>query len=301
MGKYDWNKLSQNLQEDALTDKKSSSYEKDDRFYTLARNDRNIGGAVIRFLLSPDEIPFVKMYQIDAQGAYQRRFISEWSPTTIGKPDPVNEKFLELWGQDLKDEARKFGRKIRYIANIKVIKDPATPANEGKIFLLDMSKTLFDKLKNAVEPDPEEMALDPDLKPKEIFDPVNGFDFLFKVKKGQNGFFTFEDSKFADKATATYADDAAYEKAIKADGYKLGTFLEEDFFKTYDELKEKLAWYQGIDTRTAPAKPEVQADVPAESLEERMTPKAETKPEPEAKPEPKDELDDLDSLLDELV
>ena len=76
----------------------------------------------------------------------KKRFVNELSPATIGAPCPFQEKWQELWNLGQKDESKKFGRGVRYYTNIKVIKDPANPANEGKIFLLDMSGTMKDKI-----------------------------------------------------------------------------------------------------------------------------------------------------------
>jgi len=242
MGKYDWDNLAQNLQKDALTDGKKT-YEVDERFYKLARNENDTGGALVRLLPDPEGVMFVKMTKISANSGKDKRFCSDWSPTSIGLPDPFNERWSQEWNAGNKEEAKRFGRSIRYVSNIKIIKDPANPENEGKIFLLDMSKTIFDKVKDAANPSPEEIALG--ATAKQVYDPVDGNSFLMKVKRGSNNFITYEDSKFDEKESSVYKTEAEFETDITANGHVLGDFLKPEFFPTYAELEDKLLWYTG--------------------------------------------------------
>jgi hypothetical protein len=289
MSKFDWDKLASNLQQDALGDGKKT-YQADERFYKLSRDENDNGGALIRFLPDPEEIPFIKMTQINAQQGKGKPFVSENSPQTIGLPDPFNERFSELWGAGKQEEAKKYGRKFSNIANIKVIKDPANPENEGKIFLFDMSPTLFEKVKNAAQPSESELALGGEAK--EVYDPVSGNSFLLKVKKGSNGFLTYEDSKFAEKVDGIYKTEAEAIKDIETNAYKLSDFLQPESFLSYDELKRKLDWFDGVESQT---------EVPtgaAETKNETVVPEA-SKVVPEAE-STDDELDDLlDDLLDD--
>ena len=314
MSMFDWENLAKNIQEDALEDKKTSGYEEDSRFYKLSRDKNNNGGALIRFIPSADGVPFIRMIRINADKGANNRFCKDWSPQSIGQDDPFNEKFLELWREGKKEEAKKFGRQERYIANIKVLKDPANPENEGKIFLLDMSKTLFAKIKAALKPSEDEMAIDPDLKPKKVFNPLKGNSFLLKIKEGENKFLTFADSKFAEKEDAIYDSEAEAEKDIKENAYTLKEWMEEDFYKSYDELKDCLNWFMGIEkeasksnegtkTPETPETPETDEIDTGLSLSEEAPKEAPApKKEPEPEPSPKaDDLDDLDAELDDLL
>jgi len=231
MSTFDWDNLAQSIQENALDDGMKKGYEEDTRFYKLSRDK--------------DNIPFIKMVRINANKGYNDRFCKEWSPQSIGKPDPFNEMFTKLWREGKKEEAKKFGRSIRYIANIKILKDPANPENEGKFFLLDMSPSLFDKVKNAVQPSEDEIALG--TEPKAVFNPIKGNSFLLKIKEGSNGFLTYEDSKFNEKVDGIYKSEKEAIEDIKKNAYSLKEFLEPDFFKSYDELKECLDWFMGIE------------------------------------------------------
>ena len=81
------------------------------------------------------------------------------SLTTLGQKDPVSEYNTMLWnnGTDAgKEAARKQKRKLTYIANIYVVKDPANPENEGKVFLYKFGKKIFDKLTAAMQPEFED-------------------------------------------------------------------------------------------------------------------------------------------------
>jgi len=296
---FDWNALATNLQEDALTDGKKK-YTVDERFYKLARNENDQGGALLRFLPDPEGVMFVKVTKIAANAGHERRFCNEWSPQTVGLPDPFNERWSEEWNKGNKEEAKRFGRSIRYISNVKVVKDPSNPQNEGKIFLLDMSKTIFEKIKDAAQPSPDEIALG--ATPKRVFDPINGNSFLMKVKRGSNNFITYEDSKFDEKETAAYASEDEYTKDIQANGYKINEFLQPEFFMSYDDLKQKLAWYLNEDAPVpAPVTPApvetpvtpVTATAPVETLVEATPVTATATPKTA-------ELDELDDLLDEF-
>ena len=128
----------------------------DDRNWKLECDKSGNGYAVIRFLPAPDgeDLPFVKLYSHAFQGP--GGWYIENSLTTLGKKDPVSEYNTTLWnnGTDAgKETARKQKRKLTYISNIYVVKDPANPENEGKVFLYKYGKKIFDKLTAAMQPE----------------------------------------------------------------------------------------------------------------------------------------------------
>ncbi len=291
---FSWDDLAKEIEE--VSEDKKTGYEEDSRFYKLAKDKNGIGGALIRFVPASDGKKFVKMTRINAKGGYNNRFCKDWSPQSIGKPDPFNEKFVELWKEGKKEEAKKFGRQERYIANIKVLKDPANPENEGKFFLLDMSKTLFSKIKDAITPSEDEMAIDPDLKPKNPFNPVKGNSFLLKVKPGENNIPTYVDSKFADKEDGIYKTEKEAIADIEANAYTLKDWYSPEFYKSYDELKECLDWFMGNDVAKT-EKPET-----PETPEAPKAPETEVKePEIQESNESIDfEDDELESLMEDM-
>jgi len=110
----------------------------DERMWRPEMDKTGVGSAVIRFLPAPDgeEFPWVKMFAHAFQG--NGGWYIENSLTTIGQKDPVSEYNRELWNsgnEKDKETVRKQKRKLSYYSNIYVIKDPANPQNEGKVFL----------------------------------------------------------------------------------------------------------------------------------------------------------------------
>ena len=307
MGTFSWDNIAQNLQENALEDK-SYKKEVDTRFWKLSRDENDNGGALIRFLVDPNITPFIKMTKRQLSRG-KGFFIDDWSPASIGLPDPIEEKFFKLWNSGEKETAKSlFGRSERYITNIKVLKDPANPDNEGKIFLFDMSKTLFDKLKSAMIQTEAMKALGEEAI--DVFDPMVGHSFLIKAKMGSTKIITYEDSKFADKSNAIYASEEDALADIKANAYELKEFLQPDFYKSYDELKDLVDKFFKEGKYSETEKPTEVMEVPDEELViktglEKVAEKS-TKSEPKAEPKVKTEAEtsvdeDLDALLDDLM
>ena len=211
----------------------------DDRLWKLEVDKGGNGYAVIRFLPAPDgeDLPFVKLYSHAFQGP--GGWYIENSLTTLGQKDPVSEFNSQLWnnGTDAgKDTARKQKRKLTYISNIYVVKDPANPENEGKTFLYKYGKKIFDKLTAAMQPEFEdEEAIDP-------FDFWQGANFKLKAKNVA-GYRNYDSSEFA-ATSALLKDDDAMEEIWKKE-YSLAELVAADQFKSYDELKTRLGYVLG--------------------------------------------------------
>jgi len=313
---FSWDAIAGGLQDNAFGNKKSYSNDVDTRFWKLSRDENDNGGALVRFLVDPSMVPFIHMEEINASKGGKNYFVSEYSPTSIGLKSPFEEKFSELWNWGTKDKddkgnwlcpmkgvARTLGRKESFITNIKVIKDPSNPDNEGKIFLYKMTPTIFEKVKNAMKPSETEIALGEE--PMAIFDPLEGNNFLVKAKKGSNNFITYEDSKFDEKITAAYKTEDEALADIKANAHELGDFLKPEFFKTYDELNEMLTKFLSTDSRyievfgedakTGAAAEITDAEVDAVVANIAPEPVVEAKPEKKASKVAPDtsEIDDL--------
>ncbi len=211
----------------------------DERLWKLECDKSGNGYAVIRFLPAPDgeDLPFVKLYSHAFQGP--GGWYIENSLTTLGQKDPVSEHNTMLWnnGTDAgKEAARKQKRKLTYIANVYVVKDPANPANEGKVFLYKFGKKIFDKLTAAMQPEFEdEEAIDP-------FDFWAGANFKLKAKNVA-GYRNYDSSEFA-RPDALLDDDEAMEAIWKRE-YSLAELVAADQFKTYDDLKKRLDYVLG--------------------------------------------------------
>jgi hypothetical protein len=211
----------------------------DERQWKLECDKSGNGYAVIRFLPAPEgeDLPFVKLYSHAFQGP--GGWYIENSLTTLGQKDPVSEYNTMLWnnGTDAgKEAARKQKRKLTYIANIYVVKDPANPANEGKVFLYKFGKKIFDKLTAAMQPEFEdEEAIDP-------FDFWQGANFKLKAKNVA-GYRNYDSSEFA-RPDALLDDDDAMEAVWKRE-YSLAELVAADQFKDYDALKKRLDYVLG--------------------------------------------------------
>jgi hypothetical protein len=217
----------------------TSSGSSDDRLWKLDVDKSGNGYAVIRFLPAPngEDLPFVKLYSHAFQGP--GGWYIENSLTTLGGKDPVSELNSELWnnGTDAgKELARKQKRKLTYVSNIYVVKDPANPANEGKVFLYKYGKKIFDKLTAAMQPEFEdEEAIDP-------FDFWQGANFKLKAKNVA-GYRNYDSSEFA--ASSPLLDDDDAMEAIWKKQYSLAELTAADQFKSYDELKKRLDYVLG--------------------------------------------------------
>ncbi len=217
----------------------TNSGSSDDRLWKLDVDKSGNGYAVIRFLPAPngEDLPFVKLYSHAFQGP--GGWYIENSLTTLGQKDPVSELNSELWnnGTDAgKELARKQKRKLTYASNIYVVKDPANPENEGKVFLFKYGKKIFDKLTAAMQPEFEdEEAIDP-------FDFWQGANFKLKAKNVA-GYRNYDSSEFARPEPLLDDDDAM--EAVWKKQFSLAELVAADQFKTYDELKKRLEYVLG--------------------------------------------------------
>jgi len=212
----------------------TSSGSSDDRVWKLDVDKGGNGYAVIRFLPAPEgeDLPFVKVYSHAFQGP--GGWLIDQCLTTVNQKCPVCEHNSGLWnnGTDVgKEVARKQKRKLTYVSNIYVVKDPANPENEGKVFLFKYGKKIFDKLTAAMQPEFEdETAIDP-------FDFWQGANFKLKAKNVA-GYRNYDSSEFSPQGALLDDDDAL--EAIWKKQYSLAEFVSPDQFKSYDELKKRL-------------------------------------------------------------
>ena len=247
----------------------SSSSSSDDRFWSLTVDKAQNGYAVIRFLPAPDgeDLPFVKVYSHAFQGP--GGWLIDECLTTINQKCPVCEHNSGLWnnGTDVgKEQARKQKRKLTYVSNIYVVKDPANPENEGKVFLFKYGKKIFDKLTAAMQPEFEdEEAIDP-------FDFWQGANFKLKAKNVA-GYRNYDSSEFANPNPLL--DDDEELEAVWKKQYSLAEFVAPDRFKSYEDLKTRLDYVLGNKGTPRYQDPEVEDEEeysrgPAPSLDEDL-------------------------------
>lgn len=248
--KSNFDKLTQEMEK--ASGRSNFQKEKDERLWYPAVDKAGNGAALIRFLPAPEgeDIPFVRMFTHSFQGPTGSWYI-ENCLSTIGKDDPVSEYNTKLWNSGIesdKDTARKQKRKLSFYSNIYVIKDPANPENEGKVFLFKFGKKIWDKLTRAANPPKEED--DEDLmdenETKEPFDPFDlweGANFRIKIRNVA-GYRNYDESKFL-KPSPLFDDEKKMEEVWKQ-GHSLQEFIKPEKFKPYAELKAKLNRVLGL-------------------------------------------------------
>jgi hypothetical protein len=206
----------------------------DDRFWRTALDKSGNGYAVIRFLPAPtgEDVPWVRTFNHGFQGP--GGWYIENSLTTLGQKDPVSEYNTSLWNSGIeanKDIARKQKRRLTYISNVYIVKDPSNPENEGTVRLFKYGKKIFDKVNDMMNPTFE------DETPRNPFDLWEGANFKMKIRK-VDGFSNYDKSEF-DNPAPLLEDDDKMEEVWKTQ-HSLQEFLAPDNFKSYNDLKVKL-------------------------------------------------------------
>jgi hypothetical protein len=263
----------------SLTDKLVKEVEKmntgsqggtDERFWKPSLGKGDIGSAVIRFLPAPgdEDLPWVKMYNHAFKGP-ENSWLIDNCLTTTGQSCPICKLNTQLWNSGNerdKDTVRDRKRKLSYYANIYVIKDPANPENEGKIFLFKFGKKIFDKILNSMQPEFEDEA------PVNPFDFWQGANFRLKIRKVE-GYWNYDKSEF-DAPEPLMDDDDALEALWKKE-YSLSAIVAPDQFKSYDELEKRLNSVLGIGkvapkTSTADEEERYESYAPKQNIEENV-------------------------------
>ena len=227
--------LQKELEKIANPEKEKTSYQEDTRYWRAAVDKAGNGYAVIRFLpaIEGEELPWVRVFSHGFQGPSGRWYI-ENSLTTLGKSDPVSDANNELWNSGSeanKELARKRKRRLNYISNILVVKDPANPENEGKTFLFKYGKKIFDKINDVMFPAfADEQAVNP-------FDFWKGANFKLKIRKVE-GFTNYDKSEFEGTTELFEGNDDKIEAVWKGQ-HSLQQFVDPSNFKPYEELKKK--------------------------------------------------------------
>lgn len=279
----------------AINDLSSKKNYDDDRFWKPTRDKAGNGFAVIRFLpqVEGEELPWVRLFHHAFQGP--GGWYIENSRTTLSQKDPVSEANSALWNTGIKanqDVARNRKRKVNYISNIYVIKDPANPENEGKVFLYKYGKKIFDKISAKMSPEFEgEEPLNP-------FDLWEGANFKLKIKT-QDKFPNYDQSEF-EAPSALFDDDNKLEEVWKSQ-FPLKPFVSEENFRPYDELKKKFERVIGIskDESTAFDVDELAKQVKGETRKTKTAAKtAESHLEEESKPTDNDDNPPWDGSSD---
>ena len=208
----------------------------DERVWKPTVDKAGNGYAVIRFLpaMEGQDLPWVRYWDHGFKGPTGLWYI-ENSLTSIGQPDPVGELNSKLWNSGIesdKDRARTQKRRLHYVTNILVVSDPSAPQNEGKVFLYQFGKKIFDKIMDVMQPSFADET------------PVNPFDFWdganFKLKiRNVEGYRNYDKSEF-ESPSALYESDESKLESVYNQLHTVSDFTDPKNYKSYDELKAKL-------------------------------------------------------------
>ena len=212
----------------------------DDRFWKPVMDKGGTGSAVIRFLPAPEgcDLPWAQVWSHAFQGT--GGWLIDNCLTTLGQNCPVCEANRELWNTGSKDNqniVRDRKRKLSYYSNIYVVKDPANPDNEGRVFLYKFGKKIFDKIMASMQPQFD------DEKPVNPFDFWEGANFKLKLVK-KDGYWNYDKSEFA-PSSALLGDDDELETIYKSLN-NLNDFIAPGEFKSYEDLKKRLDYTLGL-------------------------------------------------------
>lgn len=225
----------------------NQSNSRDDRLWTCQTDKAGNGYAIIRFLPAPagEDVPFIRLFTHGFKGP--GGWYIENSLTTIGQQDPIAELNTRLWNSGVesdKETVRKQKRQLNFYSNIYVVKDPANPENEGKVFLFRYGKKIFDKITDLMNPQFE------DEKPVDPFNLWTGANFKLKIRKFE-GYPNYDKSEFDSPAPLLDDDDKL--EAIWKSEYSLKELTDPKNFRSYDELKRRLDRALGLTTGNAPS------------------------------------------------
>lgn len=187
---------------------------------------------------------------------------------------------------------------MNYYSNIFVVKDPANPENEGKVFLFKYGKKIHDMIAKKLKPvyDDEEKV--------NIFDFWEGANFRMRIStvRGSDGrsYWNYDDSTF--NSPSALSDDDDELEAVWNQQHSLDAIVAPSEFKSYDELKERLNKVLAL-TGTTPPKPQPKPEpVKQQSSEEFLDDDIPFDVEPAPKVTEDDDDDDLSvfaSLMDD--
>lgn len=156
-----------------------------------------------------------------------------------------------------------------------VITDTANPEAEGKVFLFQYGKKIFDKIKDVMQPQFE------DEEPMNPFDFWKGANFKLKIRQVE-GYRNYDKSEFEE--SSALSDDDEYLEGVYNKLYSLEEFIDPKNYKSYEELEKKLISVLGAHV----VKPDTRSTVELEETQEPQQMK-------EVKPS-SDDSDDDESL-----
>ena len=235
--------------EDQNNPQKTFKREVDERFWKPERDKAGNAYAVIRFLPpaivngEAEDVLWVRIFDHGFQNPQTGKWYIEKSLTTIDQKDPVSEFNSILWNSSQDDnsparkQARDQKRRLQYVSNILVVKDTKNPQNEGKVFLYQYGKKVFDKIQAIMFP---KIPGAPQINP---FDPISGANFNLFIEQVA-GFPNYDQCRFDGP---TPLGDESVIDSVCSQAYSLKELIAPDKFKSRAELEARLSEVLGFD------------------------------------------------------
>jgi len=288
-------KIDQLRQKTDQEEKGGKSFQ-DDRFWYPQRDDNGNAATIIRFLPEPqgEEMPYVYYWHHGFKGP--GGWYIENSRTTLGDDDPVTYYNSILWDSgvdEYKELARSRKRRLTYVSNILVIKDPKNPENEGKVFLFKYGKKIHDMVKSCLRPEFD------DEEPFNPFDFWDGANFKFKIRR-VDGQTNYDKSEFESPSALFDGDENKLEEVYE-NLHSLQEFVKPDAFKDYETLRNRFVKAVGPHDPVWKLAGETPENATDNQRREQMTTHEATQTETGSKPEPgESQIDVSDSGDDDL-
>lgn len=251
--KFDWNKV----KETVTNEEKKKGFQKDERFWKPTVDEKGNATAVIRFLPDREGTPFVKYHTHNfnymdngvkkywiknCSNPYKQEYILEYGFDS--NSCPICKKNQEYYNSTF-DEDKKIAsmrkRKLTFVSNILIVKNPANPDEEGQVRLYQYGQKIYDKIKDKMFPTDEVKALG-EYDEYMPFDLYEGANFkLVQVKQGE--FPNYDKSEFGKQAPVGKDKfiDEIMDKVTD-----LSEFTAKDKFPTTDEVMQKLGAVLGL-------------------------------------------------------
>ena len=215
----------------------------DDKMWKPTVDKAGNGYAVIRFLPTAEggKLPWVQYWDHGFKGPTGRWYI-EKSLTSIQQEDPLSQYNSKLWNSGIeadKDTCRRQKRRLHYVSNIYVVSDPGNPDSEGKVFMYQYGKKIFDKIQDVMNPQFE------DEKAINAFDLWDGADFRIKIQNVE-GFRNYDKSGFDNSKPLCDGDDTRLREIYSLE-HNIEIFIDPAEYKTFAELQKKLIDVVGRD------------------------------------------------------
>lgn len=279
----------------------NKSFGEDKNEWKLKDTD-GVGSAVIRFLPSKNEenpSPFLKLvnHGFKKNGKWYIENCTSSHGDFESCPVCAHLSANDSYNTN-PEEYKLLKRKTSFWANILVVKDPAVPANEGKVFKYRFGQKIMDKINQMVEVDTDIGEV-----PVDVTCVFDGANFALKCKM-VGGFKNYDDSKFLNQAPIPGIDDEAFQAKLTE---QMGDLQELAKFKSFDENKTKFAQVLGAAalggaaSKAAAAADSIGADLDGFDADmanfTSSTPSAPSTPSHDEGVSPSSDDDGLDDLL----